>query len=346
MPTIEELTFRVEPGSPTGRTVFLRTSWMFEAEVDLGVDDLGLRLRRVSAGESADLADRRRKASVFARFGRDRDFYAQRIRALSGQTVLDVRIPGPPRAVLPRARSMADAFEQSLVLAAVATLGRRRVQRQLGVFRHRDAGLDVAIGPGYAMRSSSRAPKGVSPINVDAMFVGRFQKLGLPGVLRSSAGDSDLSYRLCTATSWLFEAGFNPNTAGAVVNIATALEALLVAGREPPTRSLSERSAFLLADLPQRRERVSRAVKRFYDARGDVVHGSRGDAPAELDPLLDDAFRVAVALASTIAANDHWKSMQAVIEWTEARRWGSHSTQLVRPLPWSFLQRAVERLAK
>ncbi|MDI7269691.1 MAG: hypothetical protein QME96_17015, partial [Myxococcota bacterium] len=96
----------------------------------------------------------------------------------------------------------------------------------------------------------------------------------------------------------------------------------------------------------QRRERVSRAVKRFYDERGEVVHGSGRDAPTGLDRLLDDALRVAVALASTIAANDAWKNMQVVIEWTEARRWGSHSTPIVRPLPWSFLQGAVERLAK
>jgi hypothetical protein len=58
----------------------------------------------------------------------------------------------------------------------------------------------------------------------------------------------------------------------ALVKTAAALESLLVIGREPTTRALAERSAFLLSDNPDQRQKISVGAQRFYSIRGDVVH--------------------------------------------------------------------------
>jgi hypothetical protein len=132
-----------------------------------------------------------------------------------------------------------------------------------------------------------------------------------------------------------------------VVSVATACEALLVSGRETPTRALSERAAFLLADTHERRASISRALKAFYDIRSDAVHGKwTGEAAATLGLWLDAGFRLALAVAATICANRKtWPTLQAIIEWTEDRRWGARSAPPIRPVNWAFIQRSVQTLS-
>lgn len=64
-----------------------------------------------------------------------------------------------------------------------------------------------------------------------------------------------------------------------IVDYATALESTLVPERDYNTRRISHRAAALVAADASGNESIVKLVKRFYDTRSKIVHGSRlGDA--------------------------------------------------------------------
>ncbi|MGO9255512.1 MAG: hypothetical protein ACLQU1_04320 [Bryobacteraceae bacterium] len=78
---------------------------------------------------------------------------------------------------------------------------------------------------------------------------------------------------------------FDPNRddVDRIVDYATALESTLVPERDSVTRRISRRAAALIAqDNPAETEVVVRFIKRFYEIRSRIVHGSRlGDENRE-----------------------------------------------------------------
>jgi hypothetical protein len=61
-----------------------------------------------------------------------------------------------------------------------------------------------------------------------------------------------------------------------LVDYATALESTLVPERGYSVRRVSRRAAALIApDDPVRREAIVKFIKRFYEIRSRIVHGSR-----------------------------------------------------------------------
>ncbi|MEQ9080759.1 MAG: HEPN domain-containing protein [Sandaracinaceae bacterium] len=347
MPSIEEMRLIVEPGAPQARSVLLRPLHSIEVERDLViVPPDALRVRRAADEEVADLIARREKKNAFARVRRDTDFYAPRLWSLSGRTVVDARLNGRPDEVRSALVRLADLAEPAVVVAGWATLGRKQLRNHLSSTLQSPA-LDILIGPGWTMRSSSRPGTQPSPLQVTAKLGQRGHELGVWRVAAGAAAGGQQGAHMATALFWLAEAARDAKGAAAVVKISTALEALLIVGREPITRTLSERAAFLLSDAPDRRAAVSRAVKKLYEVRSEAVHASRS-SEVEVPALwLDAACKLVLAVATVLSDNlRRWPKRGHVVDWVDRTRWGAPTEPVVRNLAWRSLRPALARLAR
>src|SRR5688572_12036648 len=109
---------------------------------------------------------------------------------------------------------------------------------------------------------------------------------------------------MLTSLDWLFESRLEPQLEASVVRTAIALESLLIFDKsESLARSLSERAAFILSPHPDRRREISRIVKRFYDARSRVVHGSHKKAKHLTPSLVESVDRLSMLLCLVIGTN-------------------------------------------
>jgi hypothetical protein len=170
----------------------------------------------------------------------------------------------------------------------------------------------------------------------------RFRRAGFPPLYEFASSAGELCARCAAALRWLIESRFDPSPLSALVKTSIALESLLVIGREPPTRALGERAAYLLADAPDGRQAVSKAMSRFYEVRGSIVHGQRVGPGAE--DALEFADRIVVLLLLVVAAQSpKWMTANDVQAYTDRLRWG-HQPSWRRPCSNAHLRAALARL--
>ncbi len=151
------------------------------------------------------------------------------------------------------------------------------------------------------------------------------------------------SSRLRAALDWLVQSRTDPAIESALVKTSTALESLLVIGREPPTRVLQERSAYVLSDEPSMRQELGKAAGRFYGLRGTIVHGKNPNKTPEVEGALEFGDRLVVLLALVLARQARtWSSASDVQNFCDQARWG-HWAPCVRPWPQTHLRSMLAR---
>jgi len=122
------------------------------------------------------------------------------------------------------------------------------------------------------------------------------------------------------------------------------MEALVVIGREPTRRALSERSAYLLSDDPEVRLQISRSVKSFYSTRGSIVHGNAPADSIDLTRTLEFGDRMVVLISLVLAANPNvWSKADDMRRYCDSVRWGEHPS-CSRPWSKRYLNAALDRL--
>ena len=200
------------------------------------------------------------------------------------------------------------------------------------------------ISPGYRfLRSRARPAPVAQGVLIDERFCKRFSRCSfntLPDYMQSR---TDIAKRVSRSLDWLFDSRTEPRLEAAVVKTSIALESLLIFSEsESLAQSLSERAAFVLSSNPDRRHLISRTLKRFYEARSGVVHGSQKKAKKLTPALLETVDRLAILLCLIIAANSRlWYSADALREWCEGQRWGDPSKEVQIPFPGSYLRNAI-----
>jgi len=325
----------------SANSLYLQSVWMFEASTELAIPGLGVTVRRFPEPEAQRLIADLRKQNVFARHD---SFYPRRVEALQGCTIIEVRRPGNPDDMIPEAQRVAKVVEGTLLLSASLCSRREEIHRRLSIATHRRATLDLTIGPGcYYLRSRFRGEADVQGMRLDEQACRRYHRCGFPPLACLCFAGLSISPRVETAAHWLVESRQEPVLSAAIVKTAIALETLLVFSEsEALARALSERSAFLLSLDPALRLRISRVVKRFYDARSSIVHGSRKKSK-ELSPsILEGMDRLTTLLCLILAANRQlWPSHDHIQQWCEDQRWGPPASNVVTPFPVHYLRHAV-----
>lgn len=323
---------------------YLRTTRWVTAQSTIKISDR-CRIRNYSESEAERTAQVVRKRNVNARVSGPRDFYYKRAMNLGGQTV--VEITNDPQ-VLPAERLNRQAkLAESVLIASTLLQGDRKsfVRSVVGV---REEFLDLTITAEGARKTSvsSTSQSGEEPsgLTVDDKTTRRFQKNGFAGLYEMANGDRKLSTRLERALDWLIQSRTDRSVSSAIVKTSTALEALIVRGREPTRRALSERGAYILSDDPDKRRRISRAIKTFYSKRGDIVHGKEIVSDDDTVRILEFGDRLSVLIALVLSANgDRWSNADDVRQHCDAVRWGDDRTCL-RPWGSRYLNAALNRL--
>jgi hypothetical protein len=117
---------------------------------------------------------------------------------------------------------------------------------------------------------------------------------------------------------------------------------LIFTESESLAQSLSERAAFILSANPARRKLISKILKRFYEVRSGVVHGSQKKAKKLTPTLLETVDRIMLLLTLVISANSKvWMDTDGLREWCETQRWGEPSIEIIVPFPDTYLKNVL-----
>lgn len=323
---------------------FIRTTWMLSAKKTLHFSDAS-QIRYFSANEANELAEQVRKRNVFARHSWENHFYVQRSRELADHTVIEVFRPGDPRAIADQAEKVARSIERLTVLSSTLAVDRNQLQRRLGITEQSRTEINFIADHSFRfLRSRAKPEPSSQGIDIDNRFGNRFIKCGFDRLAEYIQTRSEIANRLTLSQEWLFDSRTEPRLSASVVKTAIALESLLIFSEsESLAQTLSERAAFILSSSPARRQLISRIIKRFYDARSGVVHGSQKKAK-KLTPLLVEIVdRLAIMLHLVLAANaSMWPSTDSLREWCELERWGEPSTKVKIPFPDLYLRNTVQ----
>jgi hypothetical protein len=323
---------------------YVRTTWMLSAQTELILSD-SLAIRVFSRDEAQLLAESVRKRNVFARHSWENNFYLQRIADLADQTVIEVSLPGDPRDMAEAAGEIADLAEKVAVLSVTVAATKSELQRRLGISSKSRSEVDFAYDPRFRfLRSRSRPTPAVRGIQIDQRFRRRFLRCGFHHLVQHRARHNSLTKRVLTSLDWLYESRLEPRLEASVVRTAVALESLLIFSEsESLARALSERAAFILSPSPATRREISRIIKRFYDARSGIVHGSRKKAKKLTPTLAESVDRLSVLLCLVIGSNHElWPSDNTLREWCEDQRWGEPSADVHIPFTRTYLNNVIE----
>ena len=302
------------------------------------------RIKFFTQGDANSLVERVRRRNVFARHSWENSFYLNRIQSFENKTLIEIYRPGQPDDFTEEAVHSADFLEELVVLSAFSQSGKKKLLRALGIASKSKTQIEFITGSeDYFVRSKKRLVPEPTGICVDDRFSKRFQRYGFGKLFEYRLANQGLAHRVGTSINWLFESAREPKLEAAFVKTSIALESLLIFSEsESLARSLSERAAFILSSVAERRQQISKAIKMFYDARSGIVHGSRDKAKHARPELLETIDRMVLMLNLTIASNEKlWQSQEALRIWCEHERWGAPSLNITTPFPDSFLRKSL-----
>jgi hypothetical protein len=290
--------------NPDEPSRYMRTTSMLSTRTELEFPN-SARIRFFSKNEAKILAENVRKRNVFARHSWENNFYLQRLDELAERTVVEVFRPGNPHDIAEEAEKAAEWIERLAVLSSTLAATKRELQRKLGISAKRSTELNFANDFQLRfLRSRESAVPAIQGIHIDQRFCRRFLRCGFQNLVEHYLPKNKRIERTLTSLNWLFESRLESGIEASVVKTSIALESLLIFSEsESLARSLSERTAFVLSSSPATRRKISGIIKRIYNARSGVVHGSRKKAKELTPSLVESVDRLTLLLCLVMGAN-------------------------------------------
>lgn len=319
-------------------TRYIHTSSKLSAIVPLEIRELNTIIHNISNDEARVLAELARKKNIFARHGNN--FYPQRIENLANRTVIERRFVGLHNAPIELVRREVSIIETIVLLSSSFNLTRGQFQKFLTVENKQNIDFDLLIGPSFnPIKTKSQKQYLYEGIQINNQFNGRFNSNSFVELTRYCLSDLEISARTLKALNWLLESRQEPSIDAAIVKTSIALESLLTfSDTESLTRSLSERSAYLLSSSSQTRIRISQIIKNFYGVRSGIVHGGRKKTESISTKLIESVDRIVLLICLILALNKQkWPSKDALQEWCELQKWGNSDD----PIFTGFLRRRL-----
>jgi len=327
----------------------IRTTWMLSAKSTLILPKMNVCIRFFKKEEAQALFKLVKNRHVFSRHSWENSFYLQRINDLEDITIIDIIRTGNPDDIIDEVQITADLIEKLVFLSSTLVMFRKDIQRLLAISPHRRTIFDLTIGPKlYHIKSKSRPEPVIKGITIDEKFCKRFDRCGFPQLAHLCTSDYEITNRIISTINWLFESRQEPQLSASIVKTSIALESLLISTEsEPLAKSLSERAAFILSSEPDIRHKISKIVKKFYDVRSGVVHGSRKKSKMLTPNFIEGMDRLIILMCLTIASNsDKWDSIDSLVKWCESQRWGTPASEIHIPFPNIYLKNALRLFTK
>ena len=335
-------------GWDSGASHYIQTTRILSTQGNYQIADKAS-LRYFSADEAKQVAERASKRNVFARHSYENNFYVQRIESLANSTIIEVIRPGLPDQIIPEAQKVAGLIECVGVLCSALTFSRAAMHKRMGISQHKGSTVDLTIGPDFQyLRTKLRVHPKVRGISVDTRFWSRFEKCGFSELLAFCQGTGKMVERVQLVLKWLYESRREPDLHAALVKTAIALESLLIFSEsESLKQTLSERAAFIISPDSKVRRAVSQIVKKFYDARSGIVHGSQKNTKLLTPSLVEGMDRLVILLCLIVSGNGKtWESKEAIQEWCNTQRWGGPTRDIQIPFPKNHLTNAAKLCMK
>ena len=331
-----------------GEAVYLRTSWILNAQVPILVPTLGVAIRCLTQREVVDLAEAARRANPFVRHIVSGTRYLERIHNLVDQTVVQVIRPKFSEHAQAEMIALADLTERTVILCSSLSVKKTTLLRQLAIGPGRRPGFDLTVGPHFRpIRSRVYSSRTSTGILIGRRLCARFENCGFRRLTEVCASGTEIGDRLKACLWWLSESRQDPDLANAIVKTSIALESLLgLSESEPLSRTLAERAAFVLGENPVQRKQLSQAFRRFYDARSALVHGRKPRAGLGFNmDSLEAVDRLVILTTLAVAANSSvWDSGDSIRLWCEDQRWGITAQQASLPFSSRYVEFALRRI--
>lgn len=327
---------------------YIRITWMLSAQAELKFPDRS-KVRFLDKFEADKLADEVRKRRIFTRHSWENDFYIKRAKSFADQTIIEIYKPGDPKKMGQEAERLARIMEKVAVLSTTLVLKRKDLQRRLGLSENFRSETNFIMSPEYRYLSSTGHPElTIKGINIDKRFCRRFNICGFDVLYEYILANENISQRILKSLNWLYESRVEPRLESAIIKSAISLESLLIFSEsESLAQTLSERSAMILSSDHNLRRLISKFVKRFYNTRSTIVHGSKKSAKKLTPDLLEATDRLIILLLLVVSNNsDLWSSEIDLREWCEDQRWGSPSKKIQIPFHKSYLDHAIKIIQK
>ena len=325
---------------------YIQTTWKLSSQVPLELPRLLTRVRIYPEEEAQDLAEIMQKRNVFTRHSYESSFYVSRSKELGNRTVIEIFRKGDPDEIIAESQGVAEITEKIALLSSTLATKRDRFQNLLGIKPRLGGEFNIMVGRDYRyVRSKCERVPEVRGVSINERFCRRFLRCGFPELTHFCLCSNKLADRVTSAIDWLIESRQEPSLPAALIKTSVALESLLIFDKsEPLAKSLSERIAFILSSEANIREQLSHVVKKFYNERSRVVHGSKIRVSPQLVEVVD---RLAILLCLVIANNsEKWRTGNGLQQWCEAKRWGKETFDICFPFPSSYLKNAVELSSK
>lgn len=294
--------------------------------------------------EAQKFAESMRKKNIVARFGGQNNYYLNQVAELGNQTVIEISLIANKNEVINLGIELASQVEKLAILSTVFTVKRDSLHRVLGIGSLIGSGVYFAVTHNFqTITTRSVRTLKVSGITLDRRFSNRFNKTGFVELLQFIRGNLELSKRVRTSINWLYESRREFQLTASVVKSAIALESLLIFSEsESLARTLSERTALLLSNSIETRQKISKIILRFYDVRSGIVHGSQRKAKKLSENLVECVDRLILMIHLTIAKNHNmWTNLDSLQLWYETQKWGSPYSDIQLPFPKTYLSNAL-----
>lgn len=302
------------------------------------------KLRKFTQLEAQRLAESIRKKNVVARLGGVNNYYLNQAIELGEQTIFEISLVAGKDDVIELGMALASIVEKLAILSTTFTTKRNSLHRKLGISSISKSELCFAFTHGYqTLRSKSNRVLEIDGIPVNQTFCNRFDKCGFVELLRFIQIEKELNKRVMSSVNWLYESRREFKVNASVVKSAIALESLLIFSEsESLARTLAERTAFLLSNDIETRQKISKIISRFYDVRSGIVHGSQKKAKKLSSNLIECVDRLILLIHLTIAKNHNlWTGVETLRLWYEEQRWGSPYENIEIPFAKSYLTNAL-----
>jgi len=328
---------------------YLRSSWILNSIKPLTFSKIDGQIVKFDCNTTDELAELISRKNLFQRIPTSSKFYVQRALDLGDSTIIEIYGSEHIDTLIRKAQIFANWIEMVCVLAESLSTDREKIKKKLQIKENRRTVLDLTIGKNfYYLRTNINQisiPKG---IQIDDIFISRYRRCGFNELENVCFIEGEIHKRIKKSVEWLFESRTEPLLDSAIVKTTISMESLLIFdANESLANALSERIALILTDDPDLRKKISRHVKRFYNARSGIVHGGRRKLELRSQNLLEGIDRILILLHLIIIHNiEKWDTVEKLKIWLENEKFGFPDNNKVVPFSKKYITDAMKKIEK
>lgn len=297
-----------------------------------------------SKNENENLIVNVRKRNIFARHSWENHFYINRLQSFSDQSIISIIGPGTPQDISLVAREIAKFIENILIVSTIFSIKREELHKKLASVNFSEINYDFSYSQDLRYLKSKTLTKKGDFVSIDDSFIRKFEKFGFPNIFNTYFEKNEISSRIIKSINWLYQSRQEQNLSAAIVKSAIALESLLIfSDSESLSKSLSERTAFILSSNPIDRSKISKIVAEFYNARSAIVHGGKKKIKSISADIIESMDRLLTLMYLLICSNiTQWKSNDDLRNWCEQQKWGEEYKNIIVPYSKIYLSNAIK----